>query len=714
MNRDKEVYDNSFGAGDNDFSDEVLRDDFASGDKSKNLAEYTSNESLPSEQFSENHQPNNRLSPLASSIPRIPSPNEGSQFANLPLFNDNIFHGNVDSGNGNSSNYMSKRHKIHFNQPNNDSLPFHTSPLVGMPSWNVVPQNLQPQVLRGNYFPTNIDFGNGAVLNNLLEGHNFPLDQPNNNFEPLNRSPMIGVTSLYGAHQNNNPQLLADTPSSNIDPGQWYYGDNRCRGIQESVTDVGTSSATVSPSLIAKDSSRSHINSKVNPISISYPRNDEFIPNSSTAQSVKKEDLPLQELHELPDMVKELDENDGDVEDIFNAMQEYANSVANKYGKKLHEKPETDPKREKGKKIRNIHAEKAVKKRSAKELFLRATVCALLDGSKTLMQETNRLKQVIEAQRKMIEARDKQIELLIEIIKSRSNATGLPEQPPPDDSNGGNSGGDSSGRGPGPGELLSRNTQAGGFNGRTFSNLQPSRDRSPTDDLSAITASRVSAQKLLTSSPDGNCVFNSRDNVQSSSENAYRDFLSEEHSDDDECDDYGESSDEESDDSTETNYGKGDRCSESNDNERKACSTRNDNRRTSYNEKKDNWRDDCTEEVDSALLEGIKLNERETAYRSSHSSQMNNGECDDCTVKKGNARVGCIEINDIGQRESKENINKQHLNSKLPCNHFRAYRSRPVFLFYEVPLTYHCCNFLCHFFVSVYQLQLFAYPSIDS
>ena len=161
-------------------------------------------------------------------------------------------------------------------------------------------------------------------------------------------------------------------------------------------------------------------------------------------------------------------------------------------------------------------------------------------------------------------------------------------------------------------------------------------------------------EKFLTSSPDGNWVMNSRDNVQSSLEKVYQDFVSEEHSDNDECDDYGESSDEESDDSTEMNYGKGDHCSERNNNERKACSTRNDNGRTSYTGKKDNWLGDCTEEVDSALLEGMRMNERGTADGSSHLSQMSNVECDDCTTKKCKAHVGCIGMNGIGQGENKK------------------------------------------------------------
>ena len=211
----------------------------------------------------------------------------------------------------------------------------------------------------------------------------------------------------------------------------------------------------------------------------------------------------------------------------------------------------------------------------------------------------------------------------------------------------------------------------------TFSNSQPSRDGSASDDLSATTASRMSAEKLLTSSPDDNCVSNSRDNVQSSLENVYQDFVSEEHSDDDEYGDYGEISDEGSDDSTEMNYGKGDHCSERNNNEHQACSTRNDDGRTSYNEKKDNWRGDCSEEVDSALLEDMKTNERETADGPNHSSQMSNGECDDCTVKKGNARVGCIEMNDIRQGESKNNTNKSHPNSTPSSKPLSAIPSTP-------------------------------------
>ena len=152
-----------------------------------------SNEYLPSDHFNENHQPNNRLSPLASSIPRIPSPNEGSQFANLRLSNHNIFYEDFDSWNGNSSNNLSERHNIYFNQPNNNSLPpLHISPSVGMPLWNTGLQNLQPQVLLGYNFLTNIDSGNGVVLNNLSEEYNFPCNHPNNNFEPLNRSPVIG------------------------------------------------------------------------------------------------------------------------------------------------------------------------------------------------------------------------------------------------------------------------------------------------------------------------------------------------------------------------------------------------------------------------------------------------------------------------------------------------------------------------------------------
>ena len=381
MNRDEELYGNSFGARDKDVSDEVLLDGSASGDMSINLANLVGNESNPPQQFNNNRQTNNRLSQLASSITGIPSPNEGSQFADLPLFNDNIFHENVNSGNGNSSNNLSERHNIHFNQSNNNSLPFHTSPLVGMSSWNVGPQNLQPQ-------------------------------------------------------------LLPDILGSNIDPAQLYRGGNCCRGIHESVTGDGTSSATLPPSLIAKDCNRSQNNSKVNPVSISHRRNDQFIPNSSTAQLAKKEDLPLQELHKLPGMVKVLDENDGNVEDIFNAMREYAESAANEFGKKLLNEVETNTKRDKKKEIKNIHAKKSNKKRPARELFLRGTVHFLLDDRKTLMQEKKRQKQVIEAQRKLIEE-----------LKSRPNPTGLLEQPPSDDSDGRNSGGDSTERGPGPGEL---------------------------------------------------------------------------------------------------------------------------------------------------------------------------------------------------------------------------------------------------------------------
>ena len=750
MSRDKELYNDSFGAGDKDLLYEVLQDDSAFGDTSKNFLEFMGNESLPSEQFNENHHRNNRFSSLASSILGIPSPNNASQLTNLRLFNGNIFHRNGDSGNGNSSNSLSKRHNIHLQQPNNNLLPvhtslitappssdvtapngplqlfgddpfvdasdnlsrghdfifnrrknipfpFHTSPFVGIPSWNVGLQNLQPQLFRSNNVLTNIDCGNGAVLNNLSEGYNFPCKQPSNNFEPLNRSPMIGGTSLYVAHQNNDLQLLADTPHSNIDSGKRYYGGNRCRGIQEPVTGVGTSSATFSASLIAKESNRSRQNNlKVNPIIISHPRIEQFIPNGSTAQLAEKEDLPLQGLRELPDMVKKLDKNDGNVEDFFKNMHEYANSAANEHGKKLLEQAEADPKREKEKEIRNIHAKKSNKKRPARELFLRGTVCVLVDDRK-------RLKQQNEALRKLIEQ-----------LASRSNPTGLSVEPPPNDSKGGNSGGDSSGREPGPGKPSSRNTQAEGFNGMTFSNSQSSTDGSASDDLSATMASRMSLEKLLTSSPDGNCVSNSRDNVQSSVDNVYQDFLLEEHSDDDECDDSGESSNEGSDDSTEMNYRKGDHCSERENNERKACSTRNDDGPTSYTEKNDNWCGHCTEEADGALLEGMRMNERETADGSNHSSQMNNGECDDCTIKKGNARVGCIEMNGTGQGESKNNTNKPHLNSTPPLKPRLAIpptRRLPILRsavdippIQLPPSIFHVRN----------QLELFAYPLSDS
>ena len=380
MNHD-EVYDSSFGARDKDVLDEVLLDGSASGDMSINLAELVGNESNPPQQFNNNRQPNNRLSQLGCSITGIPSPNEGSQFADLSLFNDNIFHENVNSGNGNSSNNLSEGHNIHFNQSNNNSLPLYTSPLVGMSSWNEGPKNLQSQ-------------------------------------------------------------LLPDIPSSNIDLAQLYRGGNRSRGIQESVNGDGTISATFSQSFIAKDSNRSQNNSKVNPVGISHPRNDQFIPNSSTAQLAKKEDLPLQELHKLPGMVKVLDENDGNVEDIFNAMREYAESAANEFGKKLLNEVETNTKRDKKKEIKNIHAKKSNKKRPARELFLRGTVHFLLDDRKTLMQEKKRQKQMIEDQRKLIEE-----------LKSRPYPAGLLEQPPPHDSNGSNSGDDSTERGPGPGEL---------------------------------------------------------------------------------------------------------------------------------------------------------------------------------------------------------------------------------------------------------------------
>ena len=675
MDRNEQVHDNSFGAGRNNPLHDVFQDDSASGDIWKTFPELMGSELALFEQFNENDQPNNVFSSFAPSFPVIPSPNGQFQFANLGIFNDYKLHRNVDSGNGNSSNNLSERQKIYFSQPNNNLLLPHTSPSVGMPWWNVGPQNLQPQPFLGNNFLGNVDYGNGAELNNLPEGYNFPCNQPSNNSEPL----------FHMAHQNNYPQ--AHTPHLNIDSGQSQNGKNCCRGIQESGTDVGTSSAACLRSSIAKESNRSPLNnSEINPISISHPRNDQFNLNRSTRQLAEKEGLPIQELFKIHAMLKELHENDGSVNDIFNAAKRFADSVANEHGVKLRKKAEAEPEPKRGMKqeIRNINAKKSNKRKPAKEIFLRGAVDFLFASTKTYMQEMKRREQEIEAlcktikardsqiesrdsqieaQRKMIEARNKHIEFLMEIIKSRSNATGLPEQPPPDDSNGGNSGGDSSGRGPGPGEPSSRNTQAGGFNGRTFSNVQPSRDGSPSDGLSATTASRVSAEKLLTSSPDGNCVFNSRDNVQSSSENAYRDFLSEEHSDDDECDDYGESSDEGSDDSIETNYGKGDRCSESNDNERKACSTKNDSRHTSYNEKKDNWRGDCTEEVDSALPGGTRKNERGTADRSNYSSPTNNGECDDCTLKKANARVGCIESNDIGQGERKKNADKLHLNS---------------------------------------------------
>ena len=108
MKSEKQVYDNSSGAGGRDFSDELLRDDSAPGDMSKNLAECTGNESPLLEQFNEKYQPNNTPSLLASPIPRVPSLNEGSQFDDLQIFNDNIFYWNFDSENGNSSNNLSE------------------------------------------------------------------------------------------------------------------------------------------------------------------------------------------------------------------------------------------------------------------------------------------------------------------------------------------------------------------------------------------------------------------------------------------------------------------------------------------------------------------------------------------------------------------------------------------------------------------------------
>ena len=159
----------------------------------------------------------------------------------------------------------------------------------------------------------------------------------------------------------------------------------------------------------------------------------------------------------------------------------------------------------------------------------------------------------------------------------------------------------------------------------------------------------------------------------------YEDFVSEEHSGNDEFDDYADSSDEKSDDSPEMNYGKGDHCSERDNNERNACSTRNDNGRTSYTGKKDKWLGDCTEEIDSALLGDIKMNERETADRCNHLSQMSYVECHDCTTKKCKAHVGCIEMNGTGQGESKNKTNKPHLNSTLPRNHLRPNRPRSIF-----------------------------------
>ena len=161
-----------------------------------------SNESFSSNHFNESHQTNNRFSPLASSIPRTPSPNERSQFDNLRLFNNNIFSRDFDSGNCNSFKNLSERHNIYFNQPNNNSLPpLHTSPSVGVPLWNAGLQNLQSQVLLGNNFITDFDSGNYIVFINLSEEYNFPCNQPNNNFEPLNRYPMIGGTLFLMPHQ---------------------------------------------------------------------------------------------------------------------------------------------------------------------------------------------------------------------------------------------------------------------------------------------------------------------------------------------------------------------------------------------------------------------------------------------------------------------------------------------------------------------------------
>ena len=345
-----------------------MLDDSASGDMSKNSSELTGNESLPPQQFNESHQPNNKLSPLPSSISGIPSSKEGSQLADLPLPNDNILFGNFDSGNGNSSHNLSERHSSYFNQPN-IALPLHSSPWVGMPSWIVGPQN-------------------------------------------------------------NHPQILDGTPDSNIGPGP--------------VTGVGTSSATFSPSLIAKESNRSaQSNSKVNPISNSVPRVEQLISTASSAKLVEKEALSLQGLLKIPDLVKKVDENDFNVEVIFNGMDKYADFVADEHGKKLLNEAETNPRREKKREIKIIHAKKSNKKRPAKELFLRGTVKFLCDGRKTHMQTIKRQEQVIEAQGQLIHS-----------LMSRSNPAGLPQEPFPDDSNGGNSGGDSSGRAPGPGELL--------------------------------------------------------------------------------------------------------------------------------------------------------------------------------------------------------------------------------------------------------------------
>ena len=107
-----------------------------------------------------------------------------------------------------------------------------------------------------------------------------------------------------------------------------FFNNNRCRGIQESVADVCTSSATFSTSLIVKEFYRSpHSNLKVNSV-ISHPIIEDFNQNGPTALFARKKDLRFQELRKLPDMVKVLHDNDGSVEVIFNATQEYANFVA--------------------------------------------------------------------------------------------------------------------------------------------------------------------------------------------------------------------------------------------------------------------------------------------------------------------------------------------------------------------------------------------------
>ena len=656
MNPERAYEDSTFDR-DTVLSDVQPQDDFVQEHMWNSCAYPMSNESHPVHQFSER---------LANSITGNPLPNDEFQLANLLLFNGDTLQMNVDSGNGYSPNNLCTNRNFHSNQPNNNFYRFGTSS-VRTPSCNVGLQNLQSQLPRGTNSHINIDLRNGTEPNNSSEGHNFFYNQPNNNFEPSNSSPMIG-TSSNAAHQNNDPQRLVDTLHSNAGSDQCYHGNNRRRGTQESVTGLGINSSTCSPSSIAKDANRAlRNNSKVNPVSISHPRKAQSRQCSPITNWVDDEAPPSQELRKRLEFVKNLWKPGGNPEDIRKEAANYADFMADDYRENEKEqlpsnsKPEKesgkDPKSEKKKRNKVINANMSQIRRQAKGVFYCYTaqssigrVQDLTRENKTLVQDNRILKQENEALLKRIEE-----------LTSRSNPTGLSEEPPSDDPNGGNSGGDSTGRS--PGDPSSRNTQGGGLNGMTFGNSQPSRDGSASDNLPATAASRMSVGKLLTSSSDGNCVKNSRDNVQPSLEKLNQDFMSEERSDDDECDNHGESSDEGSNDSTEMNYGKGNHCSERDNNERVACSTRNDNERTSYTEKKDNWRGDCTEEIDSTLLGAMKMNERETSDASNHTSQMNNGEYGDCATKKGNARARCIEMNEIGLGESENNTNKQHLNS---------------------------------------------------